>query len=1222
MIVGLRSIMVSACLAAGAAAGVAHAQGQVAGWGDNSAGQFGPPSRSLLRVERVAVGGYHTLALLSDGSVRCFGSNVYGQQNVPFDLPPVARIFAGSDHNVVLLADGTVRAWGDDSFGQCQVPATLGSVRTLACGEFHTVAVRADGSVVGWGENASGQCNAPSGLSSPVAVAGGSFHSMAIRADGTVACWGSNANGQCAVPAQVAGATAIAAGRHHSVALLAGGVVRCWGASGGGGINVGQATVPAGLAPVSSVDAGDFHTVVRMADGTVRCWGAGSGGNASGQPNFAQSTVPAGLGAVRDAQAGAFHSLALMNDGTLRCWGATRDDQCDLPGSLGALTQVSAGAFFAVGRAADGTVRAWGQNAWGQCDVPAGIGPAAWVAAGYQHAVAVLSNGTLRAWGDNFAGQATPIGGSGFVRAAAGAYHSVALRSDGTFACWGAGTTASGIFPNFGQSIVPAGLTGISRVAAGFFHTMALRTNGTVACLGAGGASDIPGIDPHFGQSIVPSGLAGVSEIAAGGYHSVALRTNGTVACWGRNDSGQSTVPAGLSGVVAIAAGGNTDLAHTVALLSDGSVRCWGDDSFGQSSVPTGLRNVSAIAAGGYFTLAVLTPAASDCADTAGAGTAVVGTNGGSWQDIRVWDWIVGGGPRVPGGQTNVDLGIYGSVGSECDARAATFMSYGGSSLLVPVDLSLPSGAQDHSIAVGSTATLAGRVWLLGSGASVLPADLDIPVLGATSVVGTFDVVQTNVPAPAGKFLALVPVPTLAGTEYRLRLLDLPGSGALSGASAGPFAGLAVAAETMDYDGDGFDDLAIAIDFGPSQPGTLQVLLNDGTGNLGLVSVQAATLAQPTCLATGDVDCDGRADAVVGTVSGSAAQVFLNNAPGSPAFSPGAQILPGSTPRSVVVMEGCASLLPLATNVAVGTSTGTAGPAMSFANGTTGAVVQVVQLSAGATTTTTVPSTGGRRIATGGTSTSTFEGESLVAVEPGKVLVLSESSTGSWGVAQSIPVPGKPVSVDAADMDGDGKPEIVTANAEPVLQGSGSALPVLTLFRGSATGFGNAVPIAPAGASSGLDVSLVDIDGDGDRDLVSVQRGIGTDSTAVSIRIDTAGPGGALALGTETDLGADTPILCDRGNLDGTGGEDLYLVDDSGTSLLGTTAAARSYLGADTAPACPADLTGDGSVDGQDLGLLLSSWNGDGAADLNGDGSVDGVDLGLMLSAWGACAAD
>jgi hypothetical protein len=659
-----------------------------------------------------------------------------------------------------------------------------------------------------------------------------------------------------------------------------------------------------------------------------------------------------------------------------------------------------------------------------------------------------------------------------------------------------------------------------------------------------------------------------------------------------------------------------------VALRTDGTVAAWGQNDLGQLSVPSGLRDVVGVVCGANHAIALLSPSASSCTNPAGAGTATLATSGAAWQNVGIWAWSGGGGPQVPGALTNVDLGAYGSVGSVCDARASTLVSRAGSSLLVPVDLSLPSGAQDHSIAVGSTATLAGRVWLLGSGASVLPADLDIPVLGATSVVGTFDVVQTNVPAPAGKFLALVPVPTLAGTEYRLRLLDLPGSGALSGASAGPFAGLAVAAETMDYDGDGFDDLAIAIDFGPSQPGTLQVLLNDGTGNLGLVSVQAATLAQPTCLATGDVDCDGRADAVVGTVSGSAAQVFLNNAPGSPAFSPGAQILPGSTPRSVVVMEGCASLLPLATNVAVGTSTGTAGPAMSFANGTTGAVVQVVQLSAGATTTTTVPSTGGRRIATGGTSTSTFEGESLVAVEPGKVLVLSESSTGSWGVAQSIPVPGKPVSVDAADMDGDGKPEIVTANAEPVLQGSGSALPVLTLFRGGTVGFGNAVPITPTGASSGLDLSLVDIDGDGDRDLVSVQRTVGSDTAAVSIRIDTAGPGGALTLGTETDLGADTPILCDRGNLDGTGGEDLYLVDDSGTSLLGTTATARPYLGADTAPACPADLTGDGSVDGQDLGLLLSSWNGDGAADLNGDGSVDGVDLGLMLSAWGACAAD
>ncbi len=48
----------------------------------------------------------------------------------------------------------------------------------------------------------------------------------------------------------------------------------------------------------------------------------------------------------------------------------------------------------------------------------------------------------------------------------------------------------------------------------------------------------------------------------------------------------------------------------------------------------------------------------------------------------------------------------------------------------------------------------------------------------------------------------------------------------------------------------------------------------------------------------------------------------------------------------------------------------------------------------------------------------------------------------------------------------------------------------------------------------------------------------------------------------------------------------------------------------------PADLDGNGSVDGADLGILLSSW-GSAKADLDGDGTTDGADLGLLLSAWG-----
>ncbi len=47
------------------------------------------------------------------------------------------------------------------------------------------------------------------------------------------------------------------------------------------------------------------------------------------------------------------------------------------------------------------------------------------------------------------------------------------------------------------------------------------------------------------------------------------------------------------------------------------------------------------------------------------------------------------------------------------------------------------------------------------------------------------------------------------------------------------------------------------------------------------------------------------------------------------------------------------------------------------------------------------------------------------------------------------------------------------------------------------------------------------------------------------------------------------------------------------------------------------DLNGDGTVDGGDLGTLLSQWGGPGSADLNGDGTVDGEDLGMLLASWG-----
>ncbi|HRP62169.1 MAG TPA: CHRD domain-containing protein [Phycisphaerales bacterium] len=59
------------------------------------------------------------------------------------------------------------------------------------------------------------------------------------------------------------------------------------------------------------------------------------------------------------------------------------------------------------------------------------------------------------------------------------------------------------------------------------------------------------------------------------------------------------------------------------------------------------------------------------------------------------------------------------------------------------------------------------------------------------------------------------------------------------------------------------------------------------------------------------------------------------------------------------------------------------------------------------------------------------------------------------------------------------------------------------------------------------------------------------------------------------------------------------------------------------APPCPADLNNSGSVDVQDLLILLGAWGpcgkGECPADLNNSESVDVQDLLILLGAWGPC---
>ena len=209
--------------------------------GDGTTGQAQPESETPVQVyklvgaTRLAAGGFHTLALLENGTISAWGDDEFGQlgnnstknKEKPVTvkeaggntLTGVTAVAAGEDDSLALLTSGKVMAWGDDESGQLgdgrettrkkiATPVlNLANVRAIASGAEHSLALLNDGTVMAWGNNEYGQLGNGAtknsttpvhvqGLTQVTAIAAGGNHSVALTEDGTVFTWGENEYGQ------------------------------------------------------------------------------------------------------------------------------------------------------------------------------------------------------------------------------------------------------------------------------------------------------------------------------------------------------------------------------------------------------------------------------------------------------------------------------------------------------------------------------------------------------------------------------------------------------------------------------------------------------------------------------------------------------------------------------------------------------------------------------------------------------------------------------------------------------------------------------------------------------------------------------------------------------------------------------------------------------------------------------------------------------------------
>ncbi len=126
------------------------------------------PSDGPVRPVQIAAGNSHTCARFSDGTVRCWGLNDFGQVGAGADVTQAsphlvsgihcaAGMALGFGHTCVLLVDGTVRCWGRNEEGELgtgsregsRVPQqpNLGGVVAITAGANGTGALLSSGSV-------------------------------------------------------------------------------------------------------------------------------------------------------------------------------------------------------------------------------------------------------------------------------------------------------------------------------------------------------------------------------------------------------------------------------------------------------------------------------------------------------------------------------------------------------------------------------------------------------------------------------------------------------------------------------------------------------------------------------------------------------------------------------------------------------------------------------------------------------------------------------------------------------------------------------------------------------------------------------------------------------------------------------------------------------------------------------------------------------------------
>ena len=363
-----------------------------------------------------------------------------------------------------------------------------------------------------------------------------------------------------------------------------------------------------------------------------------------------------------------------------------------------------------------------------------------------------------------------------------------------------------------------------------------------------------------------------------------------------------------------------------------------------------------------------------------------------------------------------------------------------------------------------------------------------------------------------------------------------------------------------DVNGDGTLDLVVATTLNQgnaTNPGFANVILgNKSSAGTFLKGTQYSTTgSDPSSIAVADLTRSGSLDLVIANFSSGSVSIFMHGAtPGT--YMPAVSVTTGGMPNQVAIADingdGHPDLL-----LADSSSSGNViillqDPANP------GHFLAPTLLATGSN------SVAGLAAAdlNGDGKLDVVAATSDVNGNNGAVYVFFQSATtaGTFLAPVTFPAGAQPQAARIADVNGDGLPDIVVANYGPGLDRTGSA-GVSVLLQDAAHPGQFLAPVTYATHDGATDLAIADLNRDGKPDLVVANRGPSPTGSVSVLLQDAAHPG--VFLSATSYAGFGEPLAVAVADLNGDGLPDIAVADGaSATVLLQNASSAGTFAAA------------------------------------------------------------